>query len=325
MRRRLGNGAVKGKQGMLELEAVTKLYGSVIGVNDISLTLTRGAFGLVGPNGSGKSTMLNLITGQLRPTIGRVRVLGESPWNNANVLRQIGMCPEQDVLYPNVTGLEWVRYLLELRGWRSQAATARATEMLELVGLGAAMQRRMGGYSRGMRQRAKLAQAIAHDPQLLILDEPFNGLDPVGRHAIADVLHQWIAKGRGLILASHVLHEVESVTDSFLLICHGRLLASGSIPEVKSLLAEVPNEISVRCDRPHELACLLVGEKTVDSVRIADDGAALLLSTRNPAVIFARLPEWISDAGIRVHEMRCADDSLHSLFHSLLQIHRGHV
>jgi ABC-2 type transport system ATP-binding protein len=308
---------------MLALESVTKLYGTVIGVNDITLSLPRGAYGLVGPNGSGKSTLLNLITGQLRPTLGQLRVWGQRPWNNRDVHRRIGMCPEQDVLYPNVTGFEWVRYLLELHGWRHPVAAKRAAEMLDLVGLGDAMHRRMGGYSRGMRQRTKLAHAMAHDPELLVLDEPFNGLDPIGRHAIAELLRQWIRKGRGLILASHVLHEVESVTDSFLLICNGRLLASGSVSDVKALLADVPNEIWLRCEGAPQLASRLVQEPGVDAVRFAENGKVLVLSTHSPATIYAQLPQWIDGSGIRIQELRCADDSLHHLFTSLLQIHRG--
>jgi len=308
---------------MLELQRVTKLYGTVIGVNDISLSLPRGAYGLVGPNGSGKSTLLNLITGQLRPTIGTVGVLGQRPWNNVAVLRQIGMCPEQDVLYPNVSGFEWVAYLLELRGWRRPQAAARAIEVLQRVGLGAAMHRRMGEYSRGMRQRTKLAQALAHDPTLLILDEPFNGLDPIGRHLIAEVLRGWIDKGRGLILASHVLHEVESVTSSFLLICNGRLLASGSVRDVKALLADVPNEIWLRCDNAGELACRLVRQSCVDSLRFAEGGQVLVVGTRSPATVYGQLPELVAGSGIRIHEMRCSDESLHALFTSLLDIHRG--
>ena len=310
---------------MLDLQRVTKLYGTVIGVNDISLSLPRGAYGLVGPNGSGKSTLLNLITGQLRPTLGSVHVLEETPWNNSAVLRQIGMCPEQDVLYPNVSGLEWVAFLLELHGWRRRPAAARAQEVLEQVGLGAAMHRRMGEYSRGMRQRTKLAQALAHDPVLLILDEPFNGLDPIGRHAIAEILRAWIDKGHGLILASHVLHEVQSVTDSFLLICSGRLLASGSVRDVKALLADVPNEIWLRCDNASELACRLVQQGCVDSIRFAEDGRVLVVGTRSPAAVYGQLPELVAGSGICIHEMRSSDESLHALFSSLLDIHRGNV
>jgi len=217
---------------MIELRSVTKLYGSVIGINDVTMSLERKAYGLIGPNGSGKSTLLNLITGQLRPTLGSLQVLGCDPWNNRAMFRRIGVCPERDLLYHNVTGFRWVRYLLELNGFGRVEAARRAEAALDQVGLSEAMHRQMGGYSRGMRQRTKLAQALAHEPELLILDEPFNGLDPVGRRDMTEVLRRWIASGRGLLLASHILHEVEAVTDSFLMICNGRLLASGLAEEV---------------------------------------------------------------------------------------------
>jgi ABC-2 type transport system ATP-binding protein len=310
---------------MIRLENVTKLYGKVIGVNDLALSVESGAYGLVGPNGSGKSTLLNLITGQLRPTLGSLRVLGMRPWNNTKLLKCLGVCPEQDLLYPNVTGFEWVRYHLELRGWRRQAAADRARDILEQVGIGEAMHRQMGEYSRGMRQRTKLAQAIGHAPELLILDEPFNGLDPIGRHQMMVLLKDWIRKGRGLLLASHILHEIESITEFFLLICSGRLLASGTVGEVHSLLADAPNEIRVRCDGASQLACRLLENNVVDSVQLIDEGKSLVLSTKSPAAIYMQLPQWIAGTGIRIHELRCANDSLQNLFTSLLQIHRGEV
>ncbi len=206
---------------MIQLEGVTKLYGTVMGVNDINLSLAPGAYGLVGPNGSGKTTLLNLITGQLRPTMGSVRVLGYSPWNRDSLLRMIGLCPAVDVLYGNVTALDWVTYLVELHGFSRHEARRRATQSLADVGMSGAMNRTMGTYSLGMRQRTKLAQAFAHDPSLLILDEPFNGLDPIGRHDMTEVLKKWVRGGRSLILASHILHEVEAVSPAFLLIRGG--------------------------------------------------------------------------------------------------------
>jgi ABC-2 type transport system ATP-binding protein len=238
---------------MIQLDHVTKLYGPVIGVNDITLTLEQRAYGLLGPNGSGKSTLLNLITGQLRPTLGGVRMFGADPRNNAAVYRRLGVCPEQDVLYGNVTAFQWVRYLLELYGLGRGDAAARAENALTQVGMAHAMHRQIGGYSQGMRQRTKLAQALAHGPDLLILDEPFNGLDPVGRHDMTVVLRDWVQAGKGLLMASHILHEVEAITHSFLLICGGRLLASGSAEEVRALLADIPAEISIRCDEAPQL------------------------------------------------------------------------
>jgi ABC-2 type transport system ATP-binding protein len=306
---------------MIQLDRVTKLYGSVLGVNDVSVSLT-GAHGLLGPNGSGKSTLLNLITGQLRPTLGTVRVLDRVPSRDPEVFRRVGYCPEKDTLYANISGLDWVAYLMELHGFGRREASRRATEALERVGLGEAMRRRMGGYSRGMRQRTKLAQAIAHEPDLLILDEPLNGLDPVGRHDVTVLLREWASEGRGLVLASHILHEVEAVTHSFLLIYGGRLLASGSAAEVHSLLADVPDEIRIRCDDPARLARCLVEHGVVESLRFAP-GKELVVGTRSSAAIYAGLPEWLEAAGVRVDQLQSSDDSLVAVFASLLRIHRG--
>jgi ABC-2 type transport system ATP-binding protein len=308
---------------MIELQHVTKLYGSVIGVNDVSSSLARGAYGLLGPNGSGKSTLLNLLTGQLRPTLGTIRVLGHRPWNSRELFQRIGVCPEQEVLYADVSGFEWVRYLLQLHGYDRRQAATLARQALEQVGLAESMYRRMGGYSRGMRQRAKLAQAFAHDPELLILDEPFNGVDPIGRHQMTELLRQWIASGKGVLLASHILHEVEAITDSFLLICGGRLLASGSAEEVHALLTDVPNEIRIRCDGASRLAARLVDEGLAEAIRFEEEGRVLTISTRSPATIYTQLPAWIEGSDVHVEELHSKDDSLQALFNSLLQIHRG--
>jgi ABC-2 type transport system ATP-binding protein len=310
---------------MIELTNVTKLYRTVIGVNDITLSLAPGAYGLLGPNGSGKSTLLNLITGQLRPTLGTIRVLGEPPRNSARMLRRIGFCPGFEGLYANISGFEWVRYLAELHGLSRRDATDRAEEMLELVGLSEAMHRPMGGYSRGMRQRTKLAQALAHEPELLILDEPFNGLDPVGRHEMTELLRDWIRLGHSLLIASHILHEVEAITHNFLLICGGRLLASGNAEEVHELLLEVPNEVRIRCDRPGELARRIVAEDSVQSLRFSEDGQTVIVATRNSATIYNRLPAWIEAAQVRVTELHSSDESLQELFTSLMKIHRGEL
>ena len=308
---------------MIQLSNVTKLYGSVIGVNDITLQVPSGAHGLLGPNGSGKSTLLNLITGQLRPTLGEVRTLEHRPWNSRDLLRRIGVCPEQDVLYPNVTAFDWVTYLLKLHGFGRKQAAEAAERTLAEVGMEHAMYRPMGGYSRGMRQRTKIAQTLAHDPDLLILDEPFNGLDPIGRHLMIELFQGLVARGKGLLLASHVLHEVESITSSFLLICGGRLLASGSADEIHALLDDVPDEIRIRCNKPSHLARRLLETDTVAALRLSDDGQSLVVSTRSPATVYAKLPEWIAETDIQIDDFRSSGESLQSLFDSLMRIHRG--
>jgi len=185
------------------------------------------------------------------------------------------------------------------------------------------MHRPIAGYSRGMRQRTKLAQAIAHDPDFLVLDEPFNGLDPIARHEMTELLRGWIDRGKSLLLASHVLHEVESITRSFLLICGGRLLASGTSEEVQQILAGVPNEVALRCDRPRELARILLERAGVDTIRF-DDGL-LTVATHDPARLLAELPAALAESGIQVSDVSSADESLQALFDSLMKIHRGEL
>lgn len=308
---------------MIRFEHVTKLYKTVIGVNDVSLDLAPGAHGLLGPNGSGKTTFINLLIGQLRPTIGSVRVFDQDPCRRSELLRRIGLCPAVDLLLPNVTALDWVQYLVRMHGYTAADAARRASAALETVGMQHAMRQPIGSYSLGMRQRCKIAQAIAHEPELLILDEPFNGLDPVGRHELTDLFLRWIGEGKSLVLASHLLHEVEAVRPSFLLIFGGRFLASGSPQEVRSILADLPNKISIRVDRPQELAARICEVEAIDSVRIDTQSCEIVVSTRRPLVLSQRLPAIVSDGRFVVLEVRSGEESLQHLFSALLRMHRG--
>ncbi len=313
---------------MIEFQNVTRMYGKVLGVNDISLSLAPGAYGLLGPNGAGKSTLLNLLIGQLRPTRGTVRVLQQDPRNNHELMRRIGYCPSFEGMYSGVRGLEWVTFLLQMQGYGRLEANCRALECMELVGMTEGMNRPISGYSRGMRQRTKLAQAISHDPELLILDEPLSGLDPIGRAQITQLLRDWISMGRSVIIASHVLHEIEALTESFLLISGGRLLASGTAEEVHELLFNVPVEIHIRCNDTRKLSSILLQNEIADSARIGrtDSGdEVLVLTTRHSRQLSSTLPHLILDDDLRIYEMRTADDSLQSLFNSLMKIHRGEL
>ena len=310
---------------MIHFDRVTKLYKTVIGVNDVSLDLAPGAYGLLGPNGSGKTTFINLILGQLQPTLGSVRIFGQDPWRRGELLRRIGICPAVDILLPNVSAFDWVQYLVRMHGFTAADAARRAATALETVGMTHAMRRPIGTYSLGMRQRCKVAQAIAHEPELLILDEPFNGLDPVGRHELTELFLRWIREGKSFLLASHLLHEVEAVQPSFLLISGGRLLASGSPKEVRVMLADLPNEIHVRVDRPRELAPRLCEIEAVDSVRVDAQLSEVIVSTRSPLVLSQRLPAIVVEGRFEVFEVRSGKESLQQLFSSLMRIHRGEI
>ncbi len=310
---------------LIELERVTKLYKTVIGVNDITLTLEPGFYGLLGPNGSGKTTLINLIIGQLRPTLGCVRLFGVEPWARDYLLREVGLCPASEIHLPRVSAFTWITYLLKLMGFSGKESRHRAEQALHMVKMEQAMHRPVQEYSLGMRQRTKLAQAVAHDPQLLILDEPFNGLDPVGRHDMLHMLEQWRARGRSLIFASHLLHEVEAIRPSFLLISGGRLLASGPPQEVRRILAESPNVVRIRCADARPLAAVLVEQGQATSIKLSADHQCVEIQTRMAAELYERLPELAHRTGTLVEEIHSTDDSLKDLFTTLMRRHRGEV
>ena len=308
---------------MIRLQNVTKLYGNVIGVNDLTVDLEPGAYGLVGPNGSGKTTLINLLTGQLRPSIGSVRVFDKNPWSRRQLLRRIGLCPATDVLYPNVSAFEWVKFLVRMHGFSPAESDKLAGESLDVVGMSVNMHRPMGTYSLGMRQRTKLAQAIAHRPDLLILDEPYNGLDPVGRYEMTEMLKAWAKDGKSILFASHVLHEIEAITSSFLLIYGGRILASGTALEIESILLDTPQEVGIYGPDAARLIPHLANEPWVESLNLLDERSQLRVGLRDPAQLFDRLPAWIDEGSLRIDRFQTANGNLTALFDSLLRHHRG--
>jgi ABC-2 type transport system ATP-binding protein len=309
---------------IVELENVTRLYGTVIGVNDITLTLEPGAYGLLGPNGAGKTTLLNLMTGQLSPTIGKVRMLGHSPRNNPQFLSEIGYLPGSEGMYSNVSAIDWVKYLVELQGFGRLEARDIAQQALDRVGMTDHMHRKIADYSRGMRQRTRLAQAIAHRPKLLILDEPFSGLDPIARFQMSELLREWIAEGQSVILATHVLHEIEAITSSFLLICGGRLLASGSTNDINELMADVPSEVRLKTSKPNDVAAVLIQEDLVDSVRL-DGTGYVYAATRKSLKLYQFVTKAVAAGQFQVTEVRSVDESMQQVFDSLMKMHRGEL
>jgi ABC-2 type transport system ATP-binding protein len=292
-------------------------------VNDITVELPSGAYGLVGPNGSGKTTFINLLTGQLHPTLGRVKVFGDNPWRRRRILRRIGLCPATDVLYPNVSGFNWVRYQVRLHGFSRAESAQLAVEALENVSMTEDMHRPMGTYSLGMRQRTKIAQAIAHHPELLILDEPYNGLDPVGRYQMTELLRGWAVEGCSLLFASHVLHEIEAITTSFLLIHGGRLLASGTAAEIESILADTPQEVTLLGKDVGRLVQRLASASWVDAMSLTSDRRELRLALRDPTKLYEQLAGWIDQDQLQIDQLQTANGELTSLFESLLRHHRG--
>jgi ABC-2 type transport system ATP-binding protein len=221
---------------VIATEHLSKWYGQVSGLNDVSVSVPTGITGLLGPNGAGKSTFMKLITGQLRPSKGQVRVLGEPIWGNHGLYQRIGFCPEQDAFYESMTGREWVTALAGLHGYDETAAADRAARAIEAVELTEAADRKIGSYSKGMRQRIKLAQAIAHEPELLILDEPLSGMDPLMRRKTVRQIKDWARAGTSVLVSSHILHEVEAMTSNIVLVNNGRIVAEGDVHHIRVLI-----------------------------------------------------------------------------------------
>ena len=306
---------------MISLLHATKLYGTVIGVNDLTVDLGPGVHGLLGPNGAGKTTLLGLVTGQLRPTMGRVEVFGERPFGNRRVLSRIGYCPAGDLLERRATPREWVTYLLRLGG-RDLAATRRAAAAaLERVGLGEAIDRPLATLSKGMRQRAKLAGSIAHEPDLLVLDEPFIGLDPVARHELVVMIRDWAAS-RSLLVASHLLYEIEALDAGLAVILGGRLVASGDVEEIHALVDSLPAEIRLEAEEPQRLAAAACSSGLVDSLRF-EGATSLRIGTRQPRALARHLAHAAAAERIGLRVLHAGDRSLEAVFDRLVQLHRG--
>jgi ABC-2 type transport system ATP-binding protein len=305
-------------RAVVTTDHLSKWYGQVIGLNDVTLTVPSGVTGLLGPNGAGKSTFLKLVTGQLKPSKGQVLVLGEPIWGNPGLYFRIGFCPEQDAFYDRMTGLEWVSALLRLNGFDETTASERANRTLEMVDLADAAGKKIGAYSKGMRQRVKLAQALAHDPDLLILDEPLSGMDPIGRRKTIRLIKEWSRSGKSVIVSSHILHEIEAMTANILLINQGRILAEGNVHQIRDLIDEHPHTVFIRAAEPRALAREFLAADDVLSLKFEDD--ALIVQTAKPDGFYARLTELAASGALgSIHEVTSPDDNLQAVFKYLVK------
>ena len=297
---------------------LSKWYGQVIGLNDVTVTVPAGITGLLGPNGAGKSTFMKLVTGQLKPSKGTITVLGEPIWGNPALYHRIGFCPEQDSFYERMTGLEWVTALVRLNGVADAAAAAMGARAIETVELTDAANKKIGAYSKGMRQRIKLAQALAHDPELLILDEPLAGMDPIARRRTIRLIKDWGRAGKSILVSSHILHEIESMTANILLINQGRILAEGNVHQIRELIDEHPHTVHIKADRTRALAREFLAHDDVLSLRLEE--GAVVVQTGRPDAFYARLTD-LAASGEHgtIHEVTSPDDNLQAVFQYLVK------
>src|SRR5690242_12279185 len=285
----VASGAAAPSGSLVHAEGVSKWYGQVSGLNNVTVSIPPGITGLLGPNGAGKSTFMKLMTGQLKPSQGKIQVLGEPIWGNPAVYDRIGFCPEQDAFYDRMTGLEWVTALVRLNGLSDADAEAAAKRALDRVDMMFAADKKIGAYSKGMRQRVKLAQALVHDPELLILDEPLSGMDPLARRRTIRLIKDWARAGRSVIVSSHILHEVESKTSNILLINNGRILAERDVHQIRDLIDEHPHTVYVRAADPRGLAREFLAFADVRSLKFEE--GAVVVETGKPDAFYARLTD----------------------------------
>jgi len=299
----------------IELRNVTRWYGNVVAVNDITMTIGPGVTGLLGPNGAGKSTVLHLIAGFLAPSRGELTIGGVPPWRNPDIYRTVGLVPERDSVYAFLTGEEFVRATARLHQLADPAGATRRA--IAIVDMAQAQDRKISTYSKGMRQRIKVAAALVHDPQVLLLDEPFNGMDPRQRLHMMDLLTKLGAEGRTILLSSHILEEVEQLAGTIQVIVSGRLAASGDFRAIRRLMTSRPHVFLVRTSDDRRLGAALIGRPAVTGVEVTGDG--LQVRAADYGAFSRELAALTRDEGIRLRELLPEDESLESVFAYLVE------
>jgi ABC-2 type transport system ATP-binding protein len=300
-------------------ENVSKFYGDVLGVNRVNLSIPPGITGLVGPNGSGKTTLMNMMVGLIRPSRGRVSVFGLTPKDPEELFRLVGYASQYDAFPPGLTGFQFVESYLRVHGFAAKQAEAMAWKAIERVGLVEAAGRKVAGYSKGMRQRVRLAQALAHEPSVMVLDEPLNGLDPMARAEVIDLFRELADGGLHVIVSSHILHEVDLISDQVVLINGGYIVAEGEIGDVRDEMEEEhPMQVLVRCDRPSLLASRAFEQDHVVEARLLEDGHGLLVRTRDADKFHLILNEIVLANGLVVESVAPADSDVNAVYQYLI-------
>jgi ABC-2 type transport system ATP-binding protein len=300
------------------LENVSKFYGEVLGVNRVSLTLPPGITSLVGPNGSGKTTLMNLMTGLIQPTRGTLSVLGLTPLNAYEFFRRVGYCAQFDSFPRGVTGWEFVFDSLRLHGISHREASTMTVEAIQRVDLGEAAHRKIAGYSKGMRQKIRLAQSIAHHPSVLVLDEPLNGLDPMARAESLALFQELGRQGMHVIISSHILEEVDRISDRVVLMTGGYVIAEGNIHQVRQEVREKPMQVLVRCDKPDLLASRVFSLNHCVEAKLHADGGGVFLRTRDVDQFYILLNEIASEGLVKIEAVAPADDDANAIYQYLI-------
>jgi ABC-2 type transport system ATP-binding protein len=300
-------------------ENVSKFYGDVLGVNRVNLSIPPGITGLVGPNGSGKTTLMNLMVGLIRPSRGEVSVFGLTPANPEELFRLVGYASQYDSFPPGLSGFQFIESYLRVHGFTAKAAEAMAWKAIERVGLVEAAPRKVAGYSKGMRQRIRLAQALAHEPSVMVLDEPLNGLDPMARAEVIDLFRELADGGLHVIVSSHILHEVDLISDQVVLINGGYIVAEGEIGDVRDEMEEEhPMQVLVRCDRPSLLASRMFESDHVVEARLLEDGKGVLVRTRDADKFHLILNEIVLANGLAIEAVAPADSDVNAVYQYLI-------
>lgn len=316
-----------------EMDEASKWYGDVIGLNQVSLKIPTGITGLLGPNGAGKSTFLKLLTGQLQPSRGTVQVFGMDPWSNLDAYRVMGFCPDSEQLYEEMTGRKFVELIGRLAGYSSAESSRRAETQLDRVSMGQHSHRLIRGYSKGMRQRVRLAAALIYDPKLIVLDEPLNGLDPIGRIEMLEIFRQLAAEGRSVIVSSHILHEIENLTRHMIMLHRGRVLAEGDISEVRALIERQPLTLRISSPQPRLAASFIVGLESVTSVDFTENASKVMASgpsddapistltvrSTQPDSVLETLQTAAIEKRLEITAIEAMDENLDAIFHYLVE------
>jgi ABC-2 type transport system ATP-binding protein len=320
------------------MHEASKWYGDVIGLNQVSLQINHGITGLLGPNGAGKSTFLKLLTGQLQPSRGQVQVFGLDPWTDRDVYRMMGYCPDSEQLYEEMTGVEFVRLMGRLAGYSAAESARRAATQLERVSMAPHAGRVIHGYSKGMRQRVRLAAALIHEPRLVVLDEPLNGLDPMGRIEMLQTFRQIVSEGCSVVVSSHILHEIENLTRHMIMLHRGRVLAEGEISEVRGLIDRQPLTLRITTPAPRSVAAAVIGLEHVSSVEFpaaaapagsagriydseapAEKATSIVVRTKQPDAVLQLLQQQGADKRLQISGIEALDDNLDAIFRYLVE------